>query len=502
METLQFQRIKQQGLGRPIISEVSNGMRFVAIGARVAWGKWTTFQDFLLWYLKHSFGLHWGEAELQLPEQDRHPLFGWLTALDTLIRRHTTDPEGINEMPNYGAAMAVFSLAYDLYLIEHHANTDSDKRAFARILSRMRHSDQFFGARHEARAAGIMLRAGFDVRWEEERAGKTGGHAEFVATFPSTGRSFWVECKMRQPTSDKSPPSFAHLLSAALKKKTNLERLIFVEMNAANASMDRINGGWVGWALNHLRTFELQPKAAELSSALVFISNFAEHLKLYEVLEGSATVGVALEGFKDSRYRTGEIMDLREAINRRESDLEIERLWQSLEQHTRIPVTFDGGLPSIDEGNRLLIGRSYQLPSGEVGVLEEATVVEQEECAAAILRLADEQRIMVKFPLSQQELSAWNSHPETFFGELRSHHREAKSAMDMFDFFMSGYRTTPRETLLNLMAAATDIDRLRGMSQPELAKEYAYRLTVAAVSGSRGFDPPVWHHRLRGRKTK
>src|SRR5579862_3216243 len=76
IQAKQLQREKQQGLGRPIISEVFQGYRIVAVGNRIFYSKnWKTFHDFLFSYLPEVLGRMWGEEELKKPESDQHPLF-------------------------------------------------------------------------------------------------------------------------------------------------------------------------------------------------------------------------------------------------------------------------------------------------------------------------------------------------------------------------------------------------------------------------------------------
>lgn len=495
---LEFQRARQQGRGKSIISAEVNGTRFMAIGKTVAYGKWQTFPDFLLHHVKVRFGREWGQSEMAKSGNERHPFVGWLGVLGGLMDEHVTNPGGINSLPEYGAVRAVFGLAYDLYLIEHHSRNDGDERAFERLLDRLRHPDQFFGARHEARAAGILLRAGFNLSWEDEQARRRGGHAEFVATFPQTGRSFWIECKMRQPEDDKGAAKFTHLVSSALQKESALERLVFVELNLPDGRMGSEEvGGWPVWAINQLRVLEQQTSAAKLPSALILISNFPEHRYLDGLIEGA---GALLEGFKTDEFRF-EIVDLRAAIQEREKNPEIESLFRSMQEHSAIPTTFDGSIPGLDESRRLLIGQSYALPNSEVGVLEEATVLEQHRKAAGILRVSTGQRVMAEFDLSDEELDAWRRHPETFFGELRPHHPPANDAMDMFEFFTQAYAQTSKEQLLELMSEHADIEEMRGLPQPEVVKRYAYRLTATVNQRHELPVIPAWYSRIR-RRTK
>lgn len=490
----QVQTVRQQGHGRPIISNVIEGTRFVAVGKEVAYGPWKIFPDFLLHYVRARLGFAWGEAEKSKPELERHPFVRWWEVFGAQRERHTTSAEGINSMPMYGAASAVLGLAYDLYTVEHNVESEQDALSFQRMLARLRIADQFMGARHEARAAGMLLRAGFKLAWEDEQVRQSGGHGEFVATFPETGRSFWVECKMRQPEREDARFHYTHLVSDALQKATGLERLVFVELAYTGAPLNEETGGWAGIAVNQLRTLEQQPTSATLPPALIVLTNFPEHWQLDQPMEGT---GVVMEGFRTDRYRMGQEEELLTAIEAKERNREIEFLWSSLQKHSRAPITFDGSLPGIDPDKQLVVGGSYHLPDGQVGVLEEATVVEEWKQAVCFMRRADGTRVMINIDLSEDELDAWKRHPDTFFGELRPHHPPAKNAMDLYEFFHSSYSNTPKEKLLEFMAHNQSIAELRKLTQPELAKRYAYML--AATVAERGPEPtkPTWQKRLR-----
>lgn len=488
----QVQTVRQQGHGRPIVSSELKGTRFVAVGKEVAYGPWKIFPDFLLHYVRARLGFEWGEAEKAKSELERHPFVRWWEVFGAQRERHSTSADGINTMPMYGAASAVLGLAYDLYTIEHNAEDEQATASFQRMLARLRIADQFMGARHEARAAGILLRAGFKLAWEDEQVRQDGGHGEFVATFPETGRSFWVECKMRQPEREDARFRYTHLVSEALQKATDLERLVFVELAYTGAPLNEETGGWAGIAVNQLRNLEQQPTS--LPAALVVLTNFPEHWQLDQPMEGT---GVVMEGFGTDRYRLGQVEELLAAIEAKERNREIEFLWTSLQKHSRTPTTFDGSLPGVDPDRQLVIGHSYPLPDGHLGVLEEATVVEQWKQAACFMRRADGTRIIVNIDLSEDELDAWKRHPDTFFGEFRPHHPPAKNAMDLYEFFHSSYLNTPKERLLEFMAHHHNIAELRELPQPELAKHYAYSLAATVVKDAPAPAAPTWQKRLR-----
>jgi hypothetical protein len=61
----EFQRRKQQGLGRPIISTVNErGQRVVAVGGKgYVSTRWKNFQDFLWEFAIRTLGVEWFQAE-------------------------------------------------------------------------------------------------------------------------------------------------------------------------------------------------------------------------------------------------------------------------------------------------------------------------------------------------------------------------------------------------------------------------------------------------------
>ena len=78
-EAKEHQRTEQQGLGKPInAAKMDNGHQFVAVKNRLLHSrKWKTFHDFLGDYLKDAVGSEWGNAELQRPFDQRHPILVW-----------------------------------------------------------------------------------------------------------------------------------------------------------------------------------------------------------------------------------------------------------------------------------------------------------------------------------------------------------------------------------------------------------------------------------------
>jgi hypothetical protein len=56
---------------------------------------------------------------------------------------------------------------------------------------------------------------------------------------------------------------------------------------------------------------------------------------------------------------------------------------------------------------------------------------------------------------------------------------------ELYDWFYRSYGEAPKESLLKLMKDAVDIQRLRQLSQRELAEFYCQRLVYSAIGPDR-----------------
>ena len=136
-----------------------------------------------------------------------------------------------------GATRAFVNLAYNIYLIAHHAGkggNDIVKGYIDRLKSAR--SDTFIGALFETYAAAAFLKAGFELEFENERDG-TVSHVEFVALYPETGKLFSVEVKARERSvGSEEVDDFKRLrvgnkLNKALGKKAMHPRVVMIEVN-------------------------------------------------------------------------------------------------------------------------------------------------------------------------------------------------------------------------------------------------------------------------------
>jgi hypothetical protein len=192
-QVLERQRERQQGSGREIISTSVGGARAIAVGEELYISKAKTFHEFLCDYIKSALGSDWGNAELEKPPDKRHQLLNWYQETAKYINAHIKERGKVHVIPSVGIVSAYLQLAYNLYLVAH------NKKLEERLVQRLKNPDQFLPAYYEAAVFGALIRAGFDLEFEDE-ADSSSTHCEVTATFRKSGRNFSVEVKMRQAT--------------------------------------------------------------------------------------------------------------------------------------------------------------------------------------------------------------------------------------------------------------------------------------------------------------
>lgn len=488
MKAQQVQRERQQGLGRPIISTEAHEHRVVAVGNRVFFSKgWRTFHDFLFEYIKEVIGREWGAAEQAKPLEQRHPIMQWNAELGALPR---TKPRGeIESAPATGAVSAYLGLAYNLYLLAHNVEIQS------RLIQRLKAPGTFWGAYYETFVASVFIKAGFDLEFENEDD-RTRTHCEFSATFRRTGKRFSVEAKARNfqaSAADKARSGRPRLrvwrqVSGALHKLADHNRIVFVDLSSPSALRSAEITPILKAGQRELRASEHQKvQGNPAPPAYVFLTAAPHHFALDAVELGRA---VLAEGFRIPEFKEGaQFPSVRHMAESRERHQEMHSLLESLRIHHEIPSTFDGEMPEYafsKQEPRLLIGRSYIVPSpeGEVeGILEDAVVIEEAAMVWGIYHCPSiGKRIHVKTPISDEELSAYRRHPETFFGQVKKQWSTNGDPLKLFDFFLQGVRDANRDQLLLQIRGSPDLDSLRDLPLEELRKVVAERLTYAVVS--------------------
>ena len=484
----ELQRQKQQGLGRPIISIDYKGYRFVAIGNQLHYGKWKTFPDFLANYIKQTFGGEWGNAEIAKPLADRHPILQWYDKVARLQTAHARESGAIFSTPMTGAVSAYNRLAYNLYLIAHNA-----KDIQTRLIARLKNKDNFQGAFFETQVAAWLIKAGFELEFEDE-SDRTSKHCEFTATYTASGEKYSVEAKSREIESAKSSrPKVGRKLYEALEKKANHKRLVFLDLNkplhtrqAADLAMDRAER-----IVD--RSEGLKIKGESAPAAYVCIANMNDQYALD--ISALATM-ILFRGFKIHDFMGVEFPSLREAARARERHWPMFQLFKSIEQHREIPQTFGGELPSeVFAPNplpRLQIGRLYVVPGPdglEVNAKLLQATVGNNKAHCILQDPATNTSWIGTFDMTPDELADYARHPDTYFGVYQQQTRKVETAMEMFDFFVDNYRDTPRARLIELLPNYVGQEGFHAMSQKELVELLSERYTMSAIANGFAVKP-------------
>ncbi|MGA7750753.1 MAG: SEC-C metal-binding domain-containing protein, partial [Gallionella sp.] len=319
----ELQRQKQQGLGRAIISIEHKGYRFVAVGNKLHYGKWKTFSDFLGNYIKQTLGGEWGNAEIAKPLAERHPLMQWYDKICRLQAAHAKEPGALFSMPMTGAVSAYNRLAYNLYLIAHNG-----KDIQTRLIARLKNKENFQGAFFETQVAAWLIKAGFELEYENETDGLT-THCEFTATYIATGEKYSVEAKSRatKPGGSVRTP-VGRQLGQALTKKAEHRRLVFLDLNKALHTREQADRAFdrADQIIGSSETMEID--GAPAPPAYVCITNMNDQ---YALDTSALATMILFRGFKIHDFMGVEFPSLRDAARARERHWPMFQLFKSIE---------------------------------------------------------------------------------------------------------------------------------------------------------------------------
>lgn len=485
----ELQRQKQQGLGRPIISTEHKGYRFVAVGNRLHWGKWKTFPDFLANYIKQTLGAKWGNAEIAKPLSERHPLMQWYDKICRIQATNAKEPGALFSTPLTGAVSAYNRLSYNLYLIAHNG-----KDIQTRLIARLKNRDNFQGAFFETQVAAWLIKAGFELEFENE-SDRTSTHCEFTATYTATGEKYSVEAKSREIDSDRSSrPKVGRKLFEALGKNADHKRLIFLDLNkplhtseAAHMALDRAER-----IIKMSADLEIDGKPAP--AAYVCITNMNDQ---YVLDTSTIALVVLFLGFKIRDFMGDEFPSLRDAARARERHWPMFQLFKSIEEHRDIPQTFGGELPSEafapNPLPRVQVGNLYAVPGpsgAEVNAKLMQAVVLNDKAMCVLQDPETNECWLGTFDLTPEELADYAKHADTYFGVHERQNRKAETLMDLFDFFVDAHRDATKEQLIELLPNHADQQLLRAMTQKDLVEFVAESYAMSAVARGFAVKPP------------
>lgn len=230
---------------RPHISADFQGHKFVAAGKRLLYSKtWKFVPDYLSDYVPSVFGKEWGETELAKPQSERHPVVHCRVEALTYMNAQPRKEDGSYEALPNGFLAAYMGFAFNLFAVEDNGGLDDT------LLRRLKHHEQFQGARHELFAEATCLRAGFTIERENEKD-PARRHVEFTAAHTAIGERVSVEAKSRhyagvlgRPGSVQVPEkmslTFGRLINDAIAKKPPYPLVIFIDTNLPFRSAQRL----------------------------------------------------------------------------------------------------------------------------------------------------------------------------------------------------------------------------------------------------------------------
>lgn len=478
-----LQRQKQQGLGNPIISAEWQGKRFVAVGNRLhPIPKDQTFHNFLINYIKSDFifGKAWFEKELAKPYDDKHPVVIWFEIVGKFMNQNKNTIGRINSAPMNGAMYAFLHLSYNLYLLQHNASIQR------RLIERLRDKISFHGAKYETYVAAEFIKAGFQLELETNEEDGKSTHCEFTATSKFTGKKYSVEAKARIP--NKKSIGVSDQLYKALIKEAKHERVIFIDHNSLGFTD---NTPSITKEINE-RASNLLIKNLPAQPAYVFITNYPFEYDLEGFCEPRA--GFAC-GFKITDFNFDfKFSNIREVLRARDKHRDMYELIKSMGRHEQIPATFDGEYPEFAFSNdeykpRLLIGEKYVIPDSEgkdtEAVLVDAVVLEYEKKAYCTYKTFTNQHLICTNDLTDMEISAYKSNPDTFFGVPQENSKQIKDSMDYFDFLYDTYKNSTRDKLLEFLKGHPNYEKFKELNQEELAFSYCEAAVHSEVLAGR-----------------
>jgi hypothetical protein len=469
-------RQSQQGHGRPIISTEFQGYRLTAVGNRLHYSKThKTFIDFLGDYIRTVLSPEWGNSEIAKPLKDRHQILKWYDGICALQQSTMRKPKGqIQDMPINGLVAAYYGLSYNLYLLQHNVELQGY------LIRRLKQPESFYAAYYETYVAAWFILAGFQLRLEDEQD-STRTHPEFVAT--RNGESYSVEAKTRQP--GKKHYDIGNQLYNGLCIEANNPRIIFIDMNVG-ADVDIEDFRKKALTATRGRELSMTIQGVPAPPAHIFVTNQPYHLSLNEVRLPRICLPI---GFKIPDFGYGsQFSSYTEAYKSRIKYKALYDVLDSMATYS-IPSTFDGEVPEFafgDAKRRFVIGERLKVRDEIFVTLQSGIVIESEKRACLVVNDGKANSYIMMVELSDAELAAYRSHPETFFGRVLSVSKNTNDPIDLYEFFINGYKKTSREKLLEFMNNAPDIEDLKKLSDDELLFVYAERLT---------------HHAMRDRKS-
>jgi hypothetical protein len=279
-----------------------------------------------------TLGEDWKAKQDELPETERHPLAFWVDAWDQLGRDRGAKARDVRDEGGgrysataTGDALALLTLAYDVYALRHATAIEVGDP----LIKRLGQKEQFQGARYEVAVAAIFIRAGYRIEWLADSTRKL---PEFIARRGGSDVEISVEAKSRprpgllgqageRPSEESVKADLARLHRDALEKETDgRPYVVFLDMNVP-AGQDKTFEEWVPTLHEDVLAWRGESSAENPDPfSAVILTNFSWHW----------------HGDEDAP--TGErflVLPLYAVI--RLPDSETTRIWEAVNDYGRLP---------------------------------------------------------------------------------------------------------------------------------------------------------------------
>lgn len=154
------------------------------------------------------------------------------------------------------------------------------------MLSRLKKPGTFQGARYELFATASMIRAGFEIEFEDERDGSS-GHVELVAVHSGTGQRIAIEAKSRhldgilgysadQPWTVETLEFSRNHIKDGCRKPVSDPYILFIDLNLP-PEYEQIRGNeWIKEAKRRLKG-QMVKMREQFPLNYVIFTNFPHH---------------------------------------------------------------------------------------------------------------------------------------------------------------------------------------------------------------------------------
>lgn len=259
-----------------------------------------TFHEFIVSVLIDTVGREWWVSQLHAAEGERHFVVRCFLAMEEWKRTHRDRADevrpGVFALDPDGLTQYLLCLAYDIATLRNASNLPGD------LIARLRHKDQYQGARYELALAAIFARIGCEIDFFGDEF-KSVKHPEFVAHFQPTGTSVAVEAKSRHRVGvihqtgdfDKAKAmrgDVSGLLKKALQQDPGDKPfMVFIDLNSPlDSAIDVMDKTWASDMRNVLDDHDVPTAEKPDPLTLLGITNFSYHYEEGEPRLGSGTL--------------------------------------------------------------------------------------------------------------------------------------------------------------------------------------------------------------------